>query len=411
MLFQNNIHKIDQCLACGSKNLTLTLDLNTQPLANSYTNRPDEIQEEFPLTINRCQDCCHVQLTHAVDPALMFKHYLYVSGTSSTMKEHFEWFAKSSTQFYAALTKRTANNVLDIGCNDGSQLDQYKLIGLNTYGVDPAENLYERSSRNHVVYLDFFDKKFSSALNKTFDLIVVQNAFAHNYNPIGFLNAANDIMDDNSLLFIQTSQANMIINNEFDTIYHEHISFYNINSMNELVKRANMQLIDTFKCPIHGTSYVFVISKSAKYANEYKIADLIAEERSAGLLTEDTYITYAEKCNQVVSDLVETVNDYKQHGYAVIGYGAAAKGMTLLNYAKLKLDYIIDDNPLKQGKFTPGTSIPIVSIQLLDSISRPILFVPLAWNFYDEIVARIKKNNDRFTNRFCKYFPNVEVES
>lgn len=415
MFHQQNSVELKECRACGSSHLKPVLDLGTQPLANSYKNHPEDIQEEFPLAINRCEKCYHVQLTHAVNPELMFKEYLYVSGTTLTMRQHFDWFANFTKEYFNLVNAIKPRNVLDIGCNDGTQLDYFKEKGLETIGVDPAENLYERSSKNHRVILSYFDMDFvvNHDHQGGYDIITAQNVFAHNYDPLKFLCAARNIMNNDSLLFVQTSQADMILNNEFDTIYHEHINFFNINSMNELCKRKELYLIDVVKCPLHGNSYIFVISKNKSNRRHAHIQNLIDMERKAGLMNENTYVEYAKKCEKVVSDLRNVSNDYNRldPGFSVIGYGAAAKGMTLLNYSKIKLDYIIDDNPLKQGKYTPGSNIPIVSSDILKDIKNGILFIPLAWNFYDEIRGKIKQKRNNEWDLFCKYFPKVEVKT
>lgn len=412
MFSQSNCVELNECLACGSSDLKMTLDLNFQPLANSYRADKSEWLEMFPLAINRCEKCFHVQLTHAVNPDLMFKDYLYVSGTSQTMNDHFKWFARYSKEYFEALSKEFLDTVLDIGCNDGSQLNYFISDTIETYGVDPAENLAATSrAKGHDIHVGYFDESFVKIAGM-YDIIIAQNVFAHNYDPLTFLNNAKNVMARNSLLFIQTSQADMIRNNEFDTIYHEHISFYNINSMNELCKRAGLQLIDVTKCPLHGNSYIFVISKYA--SRSANIENLIDMERRSGLLTDSTYVKYAEKCDRTSIELREAVKRAKNVGFKVIGYGAAAKGMTLLNYANLsfnEFDYIIDDNPMKQGRFTPGSSIPIVSSDILSTLSHEdkVVFVPLAWNFFDEISKKIKSKRDNKEDRFIKYFPTVMV--
>lgn len=410
MFEESNLVKLDQCLACGSHDLVLTLDLNSQPLANSYKNSAEDQQENFPLAINRCKNCYHVQLTHAVNPSLMYKNYLYVSGTTKTYLDYMNWYAGWTAGCYSLLNDASAKSVLDIGCNDGSQLNFYKQRGLETVGVDPAENLYERSSANHRVYLDFFNTALAKQIDSQFDIISMQNAFAHQYNPLEFLEAIALLMHNNSLLFLQTSQANMIVKNEFDTIYHEHVNFYNINSMHKLAERAGLYLINVYKTPIHGTSYIFVLSKNPKHYDQKILNSLINGEAQLGLLEDSTYVKYQNRCEELAKDLVEKVSAYTlEHDCKAVGYGAAAKGMTLLNYTGLKLDFIIDDNPLKQGTFTPGSSIPIVGSAELDNHKDSVIFVPLAWNFYNEIVAKIKKQRNNPNDRFCTYFPTVEI--
>ncbi len=396
--------RLENCVACGSTNLKLTLDLGQQPLANSYKLNKDDQQAEYPLAINRCTDCYHVQLTHSVRPELMFEDYLYVSGTSRTMHDHMERFADFTDQFV------TSKVVLDVGCNDGTQLDYYKKLGYRTLGVDPAKNLYTQSSKRHEIYCDYFDRDLISILSgSNIGLIVAQNVFAHGPEPLRFLLNARSLMDDDTVLVIQTSQANMISNNEFDTIYHEHISFFSIQSMDRLCKRAGLHLSGVEYMPLHGTSFVFIIRKNGGT----NIDHLINEERNKGLYEEETYIRYEQNARKIVSDLVSECEAVRQglDDCNLVGYGAAAKGMTLLNFAKLDLDFIIDDNPLKQGRFTPGMSIPIVSADRLNYLKGPTLFVPLAWNFFDEIRTRIKQNHDDENDRFITYFPSVEVRS
>ena len=410
MFSQNNLLKLNECLACGSDRLVLTLDLNNQPLANSYKNSKKEYQEEFPLAINRCQDCFHVQLTHAVNPELMFKDYLYVSGTSKTMKNYFKWFADYAHEYFETLSALRPVNVLDIGCNDGSQLDAFAHHRVKTFGIDPAQNLYKVSSQRHTVWPEFFNMDFVLKTGKIFDILIAQNVFAHNFDPKAFLRAARIAMSDDSLLFVQTSQADMILNNEFDTIYHEHINFFNIKSMNELCTRVGLFLVDVIKTPLHGNSYLFVISRNRLMSRPANIANAIEIERKAGLYTDSTYVEYAKKCTEIVTALKTTLDQFRGSSLPIVGYGAAAKGMTLLNYGNIELDYIIDDNPLKQNKFTPGMNIPIFgSEKLLDE--RPTVFVPLAWNFYDEIKAKIKAARPNIRDQFVTYFPKVEVHT
>lgn len=402
------------CLACNSDKLVLTLNLNEQPLANSFKLNQNEKQTTFPLAINRCQDCCHVQLTHAVNPDLMFKDYLYVSGTSKTMDEHFKMFSRYSIEYWMMINQGSLpKSVFDIGCNDGSQLNHYSKF-VKTFGIDPAENLHELSSKNHNVYCDYFDENFiNNKKEESYDIIVAQNVFAHNYDPVTFLKTAKKIMNETSLLFIQTSQANMILNNEFDTIYHEHISFYNIKSMQKLCTRVGLNLIDVTKCPLHGTSYIFVISNSVD--RSYNIDNLVHMEHNTGLYDPETYVTYADNCNSIVDLLKSHVEWARSEGHYVVGYGAAAKGMTLLNYAGFNqddFDFIVDDNELKQGRFTPGSSIPIVSSDKITEIpdQARVMFIPLAWNFFDEIKSKILEKRNNNNDMFIRYFPEVKVE-
>jgi len=397
--------ELNECLCCGSEKLKLVLDLNEQPLANSFKKTAEEDEPTFPLRLNICEDCTHLQLSHAVNPDLLFKNYLYVSGTSQTLRDYFDWFAKE-TLTYAP----DASTVLDIACNDGSQLNSFKALGLKTYGVDPAENLHPLSSANHDVVCDYFTDKYAYHYgSKNLDIITAQNVFAHNSYPLEFLKQCKEIMHDTSVLFIQTSQADMVKNNEFDTIYHEHLSFFNASSMSALACRAGLYLLDIRKTPIHGNSYMFVFKKVAEDTS--KVDAVLAEERALGLQDMNTYLAYADRAATIVEDLKQTIMHYRTLDYLIVGYGAAAKGNTLLNFGEIHLDYIIDDNPLKQGLYSPGMSTPVVPIAKLDEYADvKVAFVPLAWNFFTEIRKNIKGKRDREGDVFIKYFPTISVE-
>ena len=399
-----------ECLACGSNHIHTALDLGEQPLANSYKDSADAPEARYPLAVRLCHDCFHLQLSHTVDPEIIYKNYLYATGTNDTIREYCKWFANFCLESCTGVT-----NVLDIGCNDGTQLDYFKsarsrLQPINTYGIDPAENLYPRSSANHSVICDFFGPDAIAELKKVdYDIIVAQNVCAHNPDPYKFVRSCAELMNDNTVLFIQTSQADMVLNNEFDTIYHEHVNFFNVNSMSQLAQRAGLHLVDTIKTPIHGNSYIFILSKSA--VNQNRIKNAVDLEAAYGLMNTDTYTRWESTVRSNMRDLIETINEYRLDGYTLVGYGAAAKGNTLLNFGDIRLDFIIDDNPLKQGKFTPGTGCAIVGVDRLKELvpDRRVLFVPLAWNFFKEIRSKIQQVRSNSNDRFLKYFPEVEV--
>ena len=395
---------IDECIACGSTDLVPVLNLGQQPLANSYKKSPDESESYFPLAINRCEHCFHVQLTHRVNPDLMFKDYAYVSGTAKTQLEYFDWFAEFAKEKFGTMP----STVLDIGCNDGSQLNAFQNRGAETYGVDPAENLFVTSSQRHKVVCGYFTGKEWS--NK-FDVITCQNAFAHNFDQLELLQNISRVMHSESLLFATTSQCDMILNGEFDTIYHEHLSFYNIKSINALCKRAGLNLIDVVKSPVHGMSYIFIISREYKRAPK-TIQNLIDLETQKGLYDIKTYERYAKKCQEVAVLFSGVIKRYREQGIPVVGFGAPAKGNTLMNFAGIGPDFTIDENPLKQGLYCPGVDVPIYGIEKLKELdpTKPVCFIPLAWNFYDEIVKKIKANRQDSGDIFIKYFPSFEIK-
>ena len=391
--------KLTRCLACGAKKLKKVLDLNNQPLANSYLIDKKTKENKYELKVNSCLLCNHLQLSVAVNPKNIYKIYDYVSGTSKTYADYMKDFYKFSTKF---VHKFKYKNILDVGCNDGSQLDIFKKKGFNTYGVDPAKNIYEISSKKHKVVCDFFDEKTVKKINKKFDMIIFQNSFAHNINPKKLLQNVIKLMHRDSILIIQTSQANMCKNKEFDTVYHEHINFFNVSSMNTLLKRVNLKLHYVTKKPIHGTSYLFVVKF---ISDQKKIQSIIKNEN---FLKYKYYKEWGNTCLKKVKNIKKKIDILKKTNI-VIGYGAAAKANTFINFSKVNFDFIVDDNKLKQNKYCPGSKIPIKSIDALKKIKEKIVIVPLAWNYYSEIKAKVFKVRKNKKDKFLLCFPKLRL--
>ena len=389
--------KINHCLCCHNDNLFTVLDLGDQPLANSF-HKPEQQLPLHELQLRACPECWHTQLSVAVDPEELFLNYLYVSGTSVTGRAHFDWMADHYSQ-------NNIGTVLDIACNDGSQLDSFSRLGWRCWGVDPATNLHALSSQRHQVTCDFWTLQTAKSLPK-FDLITAQNVFAHTAKVDEFLQACAMVMHDQTVLVIQTSQAEMFEHNEFDTIYHEHISFFSTASMQALVKRNGLHLNHVYKTAIHGTSYVFEIGSQHRPTGT--VDEFLVQEQPR--YCQEFYHDYAEKAMQCLTVLKQYLSQMQAQGHRVVGYGAAAKGMTVINAGQLKLDYIIDDNTLKQGLLCPGSDIPVLPATVLQAESSALIIVPLAWNFYSEIVQRCRTLRPQSLDQFVRYFPELVID-
>lgn len=393
----SDLIEIKACLCCNNGNLRQVLDFKYQPLANNSLSSLDESERVYPLKLNFCNECTHLQLTHAVNPDLMFKNYLYVTGTSQTMRDYLSYFV----DYTLGQCETTIPSVMDIACNDGTLLDIYKERGCATFGIDPSENLYPISSKNHHVDLAYLNESHGELWPNKFDIVVAANVMAHNSYPKQFLEICKSMVKDDGLIYIQNSQADMTKNNEFDTIYHEHLSFYSIESFKRLSRRAGLTLIDVKRVPIHGNSHVFVLSKNAEAVETDKKDEIP--------LNDEIIDNYSLKCYELINNLNFGLLQLKREGYKIVGYGSAAKGNTLINASGISLEYIVDDNSLKQGLFTPGARIPIVHPNTLSGEVGRLCIVPLAWNYFEEI----KKNCLKYTSTqeliFVKYFPDFEI--
>jgi 2-polyprenyl-3-methyl-5-hydroxy-6-metoxy-1,4-benzoquinol methylase len=407
-----NIMECRCCKRIGT--LHSYLNLTPQPLANSY-HRADEQLPEFPLEVKYCHGCWHSQLSVVVHPDEMFRHYLYASGTNPALQTYSDEFAQWITTIYKRADGTKAWSVLDIACNDGTQLDSFKKLGWETDGIDPADNLVPIArEKGHLVRHCYWTKDAATSSRRVFDVITAQNVFAHTDDLDEFLEACKIVMRDDSLLVIQTSQANQIKNGEFDTIYHEHLSFFNTRSMMTVVERLGLVLERVEKTAIHGTSYVFCISKSGRVLESLgnNVEAVLAEETAAGLYDAQTYIEFGLEAHRIIDALSHILRHFKETGHTLIGYGAAAKGMTVLNFGHIRLDAIIDDSPLKQGLLTPGMNTPIQSRDWLkDNWPEKVIFIPLAWNFFEQIKDRIDEmipNGKKAS--YIRYFPQISIK-
>jgi len=380
---------IRKCLCCGGDNLYNYFDLDFQPLANNLKDTKEESTGLFPLALNVCRECFHSQLTVSVDKSLLFKNYLYVSGTSRSLRDYFK---KLATKIIEKTGFGKGTKILDIACNDGTFLEFFDKW--NKYGIDPAENLRPLAKKKGVkIYTELFPYNFKTK----FDVITGLNVLAHTDKPYEFLMGCRDILTDEGYIFIQTSQRDMVVNGEYDTVYHEHQSFFTIKSMVELVRRTGLCLVNVEKTDVHGGSLLFTIRKQGKaYTNLEKDERYIFS----------TYKTFQDRAEANKRSLLKLIDIL---GLPVVGYGAAAKGVVLLNYLGLSPDYVVDDNPLKQGKVIGGINSPVCSIDKLKEDKRDLTIVILPWNMYGDIIENIKAVRDNPRDEFVKPFPILEV--
>lgn len=389
---------LTSCVACAGSDLSPVFDFGQQTLANESVLDPSTIQQKYPLALNLCNSCNHLQLGCSVDPDILFKDYKYMSGVSQTMQDYYQWFVEYCSGFIP-----TRRSVLEIACNDGAQLDKFKEAGYKTYGIDPAQNLYSLSSANHQVVCDYLNATSISSFGRKFDLIVAQNVLAHTSDPFAFLNLCREYLVPGGLVLVQTSQADMVVNAEFDTIYHEHVSFFSIESMSALANRAGLKVVDVIKPAVHGTSFLFVLAHISLTSKKELL-------KIQGQITTETINRYKNKVTRKIELLQESFAKFKAIGHKLVGYGAAAKGVTLLNVCNLDLDYIVDDTPTKQGLYTSGKHIPIVPIEVLkQETHEKLIVVPLAWNFYDEIKQKLILEGIQTT--LLKIHPGLTTES
>ena len=396
-----------KCRVCKrEEHMAVLYDFGKQPNANHYLSKKEGSLQEYPLRLDVCRNCYHTQLSYTIPPEEIFSNYIYLSGTSNTMREFFRDFANKSI---AECGKMGTGTVLEIACNDGSLLDWYKERGWRTYGYDPAKNIHAISSaKGHDVTVGFWGQD-PVPKYPPLDIIVAQNVCAHVPDPVLFLSKCREVMNDNTILYVQTSQSEMIEKGQYDTAYHEHLSFFTVRSMDNAAKMAGLCLDGVEKTPVHGSSYIFRFKLQS--TTDITENEIYKYEKSIGLYDDLLYYVYVEKVNELSEWLNNWRRKLMKQGARMVGYGAAAKGMTVLNSLRwhMPFSYIADDSKCKQGYYATNQKYCIVEPRVLGESNELLAIYVLAWNFIDEIKERVKKIRNGAPTYFIVTYPKKTV--
>tara|TARA_Y100001980_G_C14555180_1_gene343186 strand:+ start:2024 stop:3274 length:1251 start_codon:yes stop_codon:yes gene_type:complete len=409
---------LKKCLICNSSNLRQYLDLGVQPLANSYVEKKNIELEKFPLGLNLCESCWHSQLTYNVDRKYIFDNYHYASGTSNTLIKYFNWLAKS--------LKKTLNGnskVLEIAANDGSLIKKLIDFKINAIGIDPAQNIVKEMNENNVKVILGYWPESSYKLKGKFDCILCLNVLAHVDNPNPFIQGCKDKLNSRGYILIQPSQARMIGNIEFDTCYHEHLSFFNLSSINQLATQNDLKLYASFLVRIHGDSPIYILGHKKyppdvdKIINSFSSGDFFINEnlsdyeKSINLYSFDTYKKFSDESKKIIKSFENVIKEYKMNNYKIAFVGAAAKAMTIINSTNIEPDYFYDEAKMKVNMYPPGINIRIDPLTNCSQLNSKTLFIITAWNFKNELIEKIKKINPSLNSKFFTYFPKPEFHT
>ncbi len=399
-----------KCRICDSENMEKYLDLGKMPLANNLVPMDREQQDPlFSLEVQLCHGCFLSQLTVVVKPEILFSEYAYRTSISSTFQKHFEELAEQMKGLFPETGKTL---VADIGSNDGCLLEQFKKHGFRVAGIEPAKNLAKLANRNEIPTINlFWGKKAAETLVKKFGkagIITATNVFAHVDDAHSFLKNVKNSLSDDGFFIVEVPHAlNLVLKNEFDTIYHEHLSYFLVKPLIKLFESEGMQVFDVQKIPTHGGS-IRVFAKKAENkkiaVQKEKIKSFLDEEERNGLYYIGAYKNFAEKTKETKKAFVELISSLKKHGNKVAGYAASAKASTLLNYCKIgrkHIAFIIDDAPEKQNRAFAGNRVPIVPNSFLEK-EKPDILVIFAWTIAKEIVGKI---GSRFGGKYVIPMP------
>ncbi len=364
------------------------IDLGNQPPSNRYLSRKNLNEKEttFPLKVFICDNCGLVQIPETLKPEELFtSNYAYFSSISSSWCKHAKDFVETATKRFKLNQK---SFVVEIASNDGYLLQYFMKKNIPCMGIEPTSDTATESKRKGINTLEkFFTSKLAKTLDKA-DLVIANNVAAHVPNINDFLKGIKDILKTNGVASIEFPHIlNLIINNQFDTIYHEHYSYFSLKTFQRIAGYCGLDIFDVEQIKTHGGSLRILLSHPNKFKTSKKVDDLIILENHFQVSSINGYDHFKKNVEKIKFDLIKFLINSKENNKRVIGYGAAAKGNTLLNYCGIKsdlLEFIVDKANSKQNLFMPGSHIPIKDISYIDYCEPEYLLV-LPWNLIKEI--------------------------
>jgi SAM-dependent methyltransferase len=412
---KNNELRHPQCRLCNAPLTTTFVDLGMSPLCESIlrADQIDQMEPFFPLHVFVCSNCFLVQLQEYVKPESIFSEYDYFSSYSTSWVEHARRYCE---MIKSRLNLSTNSQVYEIASNDGYLLQHFVQMGIPVTGIEPAANVAAVARKNNIpTIVEFFGAELARRLiseGKHADLIIGNNVLAQVPDLNDFVSGIAAFLSANGVVTLEFPHLERLIDeNQFDTIYHEHFSYFSIVTIDRVAKNHGLKIFDVERLSTHGGSLrVYLCRAEALHAPSPAVGALLAHERERGFEDIKTYARFSAEVHRTKRQLLSFLIGLKEKGARVCGYGAPGKGNTLLNYCGIGtdfLDFTVDRNPYKHGLYTPGMHIPIYPVSAIDD-ARPDYLLILPWNLKQEIVQQMRHVGG-WGCKFIVAIPKVEV--
>jgi nucleoside-diphosphate-sugar epimerase/SAM-dependent methyltransferase/quercetin dioxygenase-like cupin family protein len=399
-----NYSAIDR--SSGSEDLKPVISLGLSPLANNLLDSLDQEDELYPLEMMYCPESHNCQLSYVVPSSKMFDHYLYVSSTAKSFRDHFE---QAAEQYINEFNLTSDSLVLDIGSNDGIALKPLQDKGIKVLGIEPAKNIAELANANGVNTLnEYFTDETANKLENKADLITASNVFAHADKLDNIAHAAFNALKENGTFIVEVQYLlDTIKDLTFDNIYHEHTNYWSVTSINNFFNRLGYNVYKVEHINTHGGSIRVYVNRGDE--QQPNVNEFLRNEINFGLTDYKTYLDFAKRVEAAKANVNKNIKALKDQGLTLVGYGSPAKATTSLNYYGItsnEIDYIVEDNQLKHNKILPGVKIPIYSKDKLNE-KLPDVIIVMAWNFVEEI----KKNNQDLIDKGVKFISIKDLQN
>lgn len=403
-----------KCRFCGEPLTSVFADLGMQPLSNSYVElkNANKGEKTYPLKAYVCSKCHLVQLQEYESPDAIFSDYAYFSSYSSSWLAHAKEYVELMTKRFSLSADKF---IVEIASNDGYLLQYFNEKGFKTLGIEPAANVAAEARKKSVdTLVEFFGTELAAKLSKTrkADLLLGNNVLAHVPDINDFVEGMKIMLSADGVITMEfPSLLELMQQNEFDTIYHEHFSYLSFSTVKEIFASHGLRLFDVENLSTHGGSLrIYACHAAARYETTANVARKLSDEKRAGLLDLSAYHDFAAQVKETKYKLLAGLIELKRAGKNIVGYGAAAKGNTLINYCGIKndfIDYVVDKNPHKQNTLLPGSHIPVYSPdKILETKPDYVLILP--WNLREEIIAELQYIKE-WGGKFIVAIPKFEV--